>query len=549
MDSLSPASPPFSRTPSRKDDDDIDIDDSSVLLFQWVHSIKPLYKALSIVIVSSIFAALVFSSLPLWRPVGVLMLHKLWDILRFLVITTSIGLGIINSKLWRDNRTDRDNTAHSPSSDGGKEDSVSSRVPFVGMFYSEFQPSLDDKEPDIGEGGFTKAGSGKEKAGGANMTASATAMAMEPAYHEENKATSEDITETTDSSFPSANMSSKLVSETEDGEHDARVVEELSMSPPSVNNNMKVASTKGKLKLPQAIDDLSLGTRLGSEQPKHGGKVAHRRGSSLEFPMQQEGVVGKPRDVHLHHHKHVDAAEEKFSSSHKTSYSASKASDRVKRQSNVSANAKTSVNSVSASTSTSGASRHSRSRSAYDLNELLVNENRPRSKPGPSGQLGRRRNVSLSCDLDKEFSLGGAPTWLAELPPPPVPPPLLEGYEIDASEGVLPSEQDESSLRKAYTESLAPWRVATIETPVNKPHKEEPENGKENLSRKEEKKASSKENTVTLGPSPPSPPSSFMGSPGPAELNKKVDAFIARFHERMRLQRLESLKRSRQTAH
>ncbi|MCO5564423.1 hypothetical protein L7F22_018084 [Adiantum nelumboides] len=532
----------FARMPSMIDEEEDSVDSSSLLLFQWARSLKPLHKAISIVILSSIFSAFVFSSPSIWRPFGVFMLHKLWDTLRFLVLATGIGLGIINSRFWSSNDTDQDMTGHSISSDGGKEDSVSSKVPFGGLFYSGVQSSysFDDKEPDYS---FTRrTESGNERVGGKDLRASSTATASAE------NANSDDINKLVSDAFcivPNTTaINIRIAKDTKHYIEDNQSAEEEPLvSLPSAHNNMKVASAEGKLRLPQATDDLSLGTKLGNEQqrPKNAHKVEHRRGKSLEFSILQEGTVRNPRDIHPvldHHQRDVGAVGERVSSSSKAPSSVLK---DAKRQSNVPSNSKANVNSTSTPTSTS---RHHRSQSAYDLNDLLMNEHGPRSKASVSSQLKKRRNVSLSSDLDTIFTSRGVPMWLQGLPSPPVPPPFTDGFEIDASRGLdLSSKQGEGSLRKAYTESLAPWRVAM---PMDIPQKGDAAKSKEKLMSKEKKQISPLMERRG-SPLSPSTPKSMTGSP--AELNKKVDAFIARFHERMRLQRLESLERSRQRHH
>lgn len=533
------------------EDDDSDI--AGPLLFQWAHSISPLYRALLVLILSSVFSVLMFSSLPLWRPFGVLMLHKLWDILRFVVLTTSIGLGIANINLWRGNDKDRDAIVNASSD--GKEESVSSKAPFVSMFYSELQASysFSDKEMEVGEYGVTRSESGIGK--GDDATMSVTTADVDDRgfqYAHIDKLANHIISHTAHSSKASVARDVQSVTKREE---------------PSVDDTMKVAPTKpGKSRLVKAsTDDIRLGT------VDHGNELAgetarHRRGNSLEFPIEQEdharhrlADIGpaardqRPGDVQ------DTIGNRRPSSARKAPSLVPKiiTSDHTKGKSDASSSSKSNnIQFLPASSSTS-TSKHNRSRSAYDLNDLLVYERRPaRSKPATTSQLARRRNVSLSCDLDKDYStVGGIPAWLASLPPPPVPP-LIDGYtggahmEIFTSgERVTEKQQDESSLRKAYTESLAPWRVATNAVPVNIPRKDATDDSQKHPRRGEKKKAPlmKDQNTILLSPpSSPSTPNSFMGSPSPGELKKKVDDFISRFHERMRLQRLESLERRRQ---
>ncbi|MCO5604156.1 hypothetical protein L7F22_058316 [Adiantum nelumboides] len=546
MASPSGAGAYFARVPSMIDEEEDSVDNSSFLLFQWARSLKPLHKAISIVILSSIVSAFVFSSPPIWRPFGVFMLHKLWDILRFLVLATGIGLGIINSKFWSSNGTDQDMTGYSISSDGGKEDSVNSKVPFGGLFYSDLQSSdsFDDKEPDYS---FTRrTESGNERVGGEDLSASSQATATASAEN----ANSDDINKLVSGAISSVPDTTAINTHVvvKDTKHDVEDNQSAGEKPlvslSSAHNNMEVASVEGNLRFPQATDDLSLGTKLGNEQQrsKLAHKVEHRRGKSLEFSIRQEGTVRKPRDIHPvldQHQRDVGAGGERVSLSSNAPSSMLK---DAKRQSNVPSHSKANVNSASTLSNTS---RHHRSQSAYNLNDLLMNEHGPRSKAGVSSQLKKRRNVSLSSDLDTEFTSRGVPMWLEGLPSPPVPPPFMDGFEIDGSRGLdLSSKQGEGSLRKAYTESLAPWRVAM---PMDIPQKGDAAKSKEKPMSKEKKQSPLMERRGS--PLSPSTPKSMTGSPSPAELHKKVDAFIARFHERMRLQRLESLERSRQRHH
>ncbi|KAH7388328.1 hypothetical protein KP509_16G070400 [Ceratopteris richardii] len=125
--------------------------------------------------------------------------------------------------------------------------------------------------------------------------------------------------------------------------------------------------------------------------------------------------------------------------------------------------------------------------------------------------------------------------------PPPSPPPPFMGPSTDAVDANkndligdrIEGMEDESSLRRAYRESLAPWRTAAKSSPITIAEKD--------MAMKEVKPLVQNDGEQT----PPSSPGSFRELVSSGEFNRKVESFIARFHERMRLQRLESLERAR----
>lgn len=426
----------------------------SAFLSKWVKSVKLVYKALLVILVTLLLPAFMSFCRPILRPIGALVLQRLWDVLSFLVLTTSIGLGILNSKRIRSTE----------SSDSWKineqrvEDSHYPKVPFVSMFNE-----MDQSNSNLAN---------KEEAGEEDFNTSESAQAAGP------------ITETDDSiahvNIPADSIGALQQEPLKEGETniDEMFAKSADKEGEIVDKSVQLHPHVRKPKIKANPNEGLAAVTKPEDSTGNSHQIIHRRASSLDCPIEQQWG------------KLISANHAEISSSTKVGVSDS---NIVKD--------KASSSSVDTNTKLALSSKHSRSRSAFNLNEMINKQS--------TSQLSRRRKVSLSCDLGEDYS----PAWLCDLPSPPKPP-LCEN-----DDGQLSQSQDNST--KAFSESLAPWRVKTS-VPIEVPTKERP--------------AKTPMLNLLEGPSTPI-------SPSPGELNKKADAFIARFHEQMRLQRLESFER------
>lgn len=373
--------------------------------------------------------------------------------LRFLVLTTSIGLGILNSKRIR--------KTESPDSwkrEQRAEDSDYSRVPFVSMFNE-----MDQSNSNLAS---------KEEAGEEDFNSSESAQAAGPSTESDDSIAHVNI--------PADSIGALQQEPPKEGEIniDEMFAKSAHKEGELVDKSAQLHPHVRKPKIKANPNEGLAAVTKPEDSTGNSHQIIHRRASSLDCPIEQQW--GK-----LNSANHAE-----ISSSTKVGVSDSNVVKDKASSSVVDTNTELALSSKQ------------RSRSAFNLNEMINKHS--------TGQLSRRRRrVSLSCDLGEDYS----PSWLCDLPSPPEPP----LYEND--NGQLSQSQDSST--KAFSESLTPWRVKPS-VPIEIPTKERP--------------AKTPMLNLLEGPSTPI-------STSPGELNKKADTFIARFHEQMRLQRLESFER------
>ncbi|KAH7388327.1 hypothetical protein KP509_16G070400 [Ceratopteris richardii] len=508
------------------EDDEVD---QQISILQPSERTKPtrvLHRAQAVLFfcVPVILSLVLLFTFRLWKPVMGLMMHKIWAVMRFLLVTAGIGLGIMNSKLWNDGYARQDDL----DSVAGKEGSMSPKAaPFMSFFYSEWRPSYLHEDKDL-------TGSADESIVD-KFSTSTTDIVSESAlpaaaFHNDDGKSSEAgnntiVNRDSNYSSPSSEIAHRVQSEATPDE-DGKTANEKVLSRESLKSTRAVTMSRSA----QSCDDLGLANVLENEQTNPGKKIIHRRGKSLEFPTTEAGGH-IPRKATLF--PSVGEMPSSESATHPSARPVSKHSK--KRTDECTQSFDADIDLKPASRSTQRGTRHRRSQSAYDLGEL-ADEQRGR-KPEKAHRHSRRRNASLSFAVAEDFT-GGLPSWMV---PPPSPPPPFMGPSTDAVDANkndligdrIEGMEDESSLRRAYRESLAPWRTAAKSSPITIAEKD--------MAMKEVKPLVQNDGEQT----PPSSPGSFRELVSSGEFNRKVESFIARFHERMRLQRLESLERAR----